>query len=75
MPTSMSVHSAAYRHFLIRLREARLRAGLTQAEVARRVQKPQSHLSKIEAGERRVDVVELQALAAIYRRPLSWFLR
>jgi transcriptional regulator with XRE-family HTH domain len=57
-----------YAQFLGRLRQARVEAGLTQVEV------PQSFVSKIESGERRVDVVELSELARIYRRPLDFFL-
>jgi hypothetical protein len=35
--------------------------------------RPQSFLSKCESGERRVDFVELQHLARVYRKPLSYF--
>lgn len=41
------------------LREARRNAGLTQAEVARELQRPQSLVAKIEAGERKLDVCQL----------------
>jgi len=49
-------------------------AGLTQVDVAKKLKRPQSFVSKIESGERRVDVVELSALARVYRRPLDFFL-
>lgn len=62
-----------YRIFLKRLKQARRDANLTQVEVSRRLGKPQSFVSKIESGERRVDVVELEYLAAIYGRRLSDF--
>ena len=69
---------ASYRHryaqFLGKLRQARLEAGLTQVEVARKLKRPQSFVSKIESGERRVDVVELSELARVYRRKLDFFL-
>jgi transcriptional regulator with XRE-family HTH domain len=51
----MARRSAAYRLFLRRLREARLAAGLTQVEVAAKLGRPQSFVSKCESGERRVD--------------------
>jgi transcriptional regulator with XRE-family HTH domain len=56
------------------MREAREAAGLTQASVAASLGRPQSYVSKIESGERRIDPVELQALARLYRRPLLSFL-
>ena len=42
--------------------EARLAKGLTQTEVAVRLGKPQSFVSKYESGERRLDVVEFVAV-------------
>lgn len=70
---SMSVHDPAYQAFLVRLRQARNEAGLTQVEVATRLAKPQSYVAKCEAGDRRVDVVELVELAQLYGKPISWF--
>jgi len=69
-----SVHTAAYRAFLKRLREARLSNGLTQAEVAKRLGKPQPYVSKCESGERRIDVVELQEFAELYGKRLDFFI-
>lgn len=69
-----NVYSEAYRHFLARLRAARRQASLSQVEVARRLKRPQSFVSKCESGERRVDVIELAAFAKLYRKPLDYFL-
>ncbi|MDP2675311.1 MAG: helix-turn-helix transcriptional regulator [Dehalococcoidia bacterium] len=66
-------YQKTYRRFLARLREARRQAGLTQAEAARRLGKPQSFLSKCESGERRVDFVELLVLAELYGVEISFF--
>ncbi len=49
-----------------RCRELRDEAGLTQAEVAAKVGVDQSVISRIEAGERRVDSVMLQRLADVF---------
>ena len=46
---------------------------LTQAEVARRLHRTQAFVSKCESGERRVDVVELEAFARLYGKPLGFF--
>ncbi len=62
-----------YRAFLQRLKQARQDAGLTQMQVARVLNRPQSFVSKFESGERRVDFVELQYLARIYKKPLTYF--
>jgi transcriptional regulator with XRE-family HTH domain len=64
----------AYAQFLVRLKQARAEAALTQVEVANRINRPQSFVSKIESGERRVDVLELSELATIYRKSLDFFL-
>lgn len=59
--------------FLRRLRQARKDAGLTQVEVARRLGRTQSFVTKAERGERRLDVVELRAFARIYKKRASFF--
>lgn len=46
---------------------------MTQQQVARRLRKPQSFVSKSESGERRVDAVEFAELARLYRKPLEFF--
>ena len=63
----------AYKRFLARLVQARRDAGLTQVEVAKRLGKAHSFLSKCELGERRVDFVELQQLAKLYGKDISFF--
>ena len=43
--------------------EARSAAGVTQAELAARLARPQSFVSKIERGERRLEIVEFIEIA------------
>jgi len=63
------------RRLASRLKEAREAAGLNQLEVAERLGiGSRSIISELEHGQRRLDVVELMALAAIYGRPPGWFL-
>lgn len=58
-----SVFSDRYALFLTVIVQARKEAGLTQSELASRLGKPQSYISKAERGERRIDVVEFLDLA------------
>ena len=46
------------------LRDIRAEAGIRQVELARRLGKPQSYISKYESGERRLDLVELHDICA-----------
>jgi transcriptional regulator with XRE-family HTH domain len=58
-----SIHSRANRVLLELLVKARKTAGLTQEQLARRLQRPQSFVAKYENGERRLDVVEFLRIA------------
>ena len=58
-----SVFTVAYQSFIRGLIEARKSAGVTQVELAGRVAKPQSFISKVERCERRLDVIEFCAIA------------
>lgn len=51
---------ADQRKLLALLRQVRMETGLTQEEVARRLERPQSFVSKYETGERRLDILELR---------------
>jgi transcriptional regulator with XRE-family HTH domain len=57
-----SVFTPEYAHFAARIVELRKEAGLTQVELAQRLGRPQSYVSKYERGERRLDVVEFLAV-------------
>ena len=58
-----SVYTAEYRTFLGLLIAQRKKAGVTQQELADRLGRPQSFISKYEHGQRRLDVVEFLAVA------------
>jgi transcriptional regulator with XRE-family HTH domain len=53
-----SLRSREHRAVIAVLVAARKAAGLTQQQVAARLRKPQSFVSKYETGERRLDVPE-----------------
>ena len=56
-----------------RLRIAREYVGMKQEDVARHLAIPRSALSHIEAGQRKVDALELTRMARLYQRSASWF--
>ena len=72
---SKSVYSKDYRDIIERLKTARIGAGLAQQEVANKLGKPQSYISKIESGERRLDVAEIKKFAVIYKKDISFFIK
>jgi len=58
-----SVFTEEYERFRQMLIAARKERGLTQVDIAERLSKPQSFVSKYERGERRLDVVEFLEVA------------
>ncbi len=69
-----SVFTENYTEFLKLLILARKQAGLTQKEVADKLHKNQSYISKYENGERRLDVIEFADIAmAIGVNPVKIF--
>jgi len=59
-------HTNTYKKVTAALRAARETAGLTQAEVAEKLKVYASFVSKVESGERRIDVVELASFCRLY---------
>ena len=53
-----TIHNTRYQSLLTLLLEARAKAGLTQKELATKLGRPQSFVSKTENAERRLDVIE-----------------
>lgn len=55
------------------LREVRQESGLSQVELAKKLNRPQSYVSKYENGERRLDVIELREVCLALNTTLSKF--
>lgn len=72
---SKAIYSKDHKYIVEQLKKARKEAGLEQAEVAKLLGKTQSHVSKVEAGQRRIDVVALKEFAKIYKKDINFFLK
>jgi transcriptional regulator with XRE-family HTH domain len=65
-----------YEYLRKELRKARLEAGLLQSDLAKTLNKPQSFISKVESGERSIDVIEfLNYATALKLDPIKWLKR
>ncbi len=56
-----------------RLAEARKSSRLSQAELAAAIDLERTAVTKIEAGERKLDSLELARVARVLKRPIDWF--
>ena len=68
-----SIYTREYAVVLRLLKEARERVGLTQVQLAKTLKQSQSFVSKIERGDRRIDILQLRTLCQIYGTTLSDF--
>ncbi|MBX3027065.1 helix-turn-helix transcriptional regulator [bacterium] len=67
-----SVFTGRYERLRKLLVGARKAAGMTQAELAAKLRRPQSYVSKYERGERRLDVIEfLEVAKAVGADPVA----
>jgi transcriptional regulator with XRE-family HTH domain len=57
------------------LREVRLEVGLTQVELAARIEKDQAYVSRYESGQRRLDVLEVREICQAIGITLEEFVR
>ena len=68
-----------YAYFTCLLVEYRKEKNVTQVELAEKLKKPQSYVSKYESGERRLDIIEFLEIAELlsidpidFFRKLGW---
>lgn len=69
------IYSQKNKNLLEKLRSARVEAGLTQIEAGKKLKKPQSYLSKVERGERKIEAIELVDFAKIYNKDINYFIK
>ncbi|UCB57325.1 MAG: helix-turn-helix transcriptional regulator [Candidatus Omnitrophota bacterium] len=69
-----TIYTKSHRYMVGQLIKARKKAGLKQEDVAKKLGRTQSYVSKIEAGQRRIDIIQLKELAEIYKKKFDFFL-
>lgn len=72
---SKTIYSKDHRFLTEQLKKARIEAGFDQEKAAELFGKTQSYISKIEAGQRRIDVVQLKEFAKTYKKSLDYFIK
>ena len=70
-----AIFSRKHDYFRALMLDARRKAKLTQRQLADKLGKPQSFVSKYESGERRLDVLEFHAVAKVLRINFQTFFR
>jgi len=72
---SKTIYSKEHKYIVEQLKKARESASLSQAEAAKILHKTQSYISKIESGQRKIDIVQLKEFVKIYKKNLDFFIR
>ena len=70
-----SIYSSEQAKLQQLLRQIRRDAGLTQEDLAAKLKRPQSFVSKYESGERRLDVLELREICCTMNFTLMDFVK
>ena len=68
-----SIYTSEYAAVLRLLRESREQAGITQVELAKKLRQSQSYVSKVERGDRRLDIVQLRTICQVLGLTLAEF--
>jgi len=69
------IYTKDHKFLVKKLKSARLETGLSQKMVSEKLRKTQSYISKIESGQRRIDIIQLKELARVYKEDINFFLK
>ncbi len=69
-----TIYSKEYKRLVQKLKKARLECGLHQVVVGKLLKKDQTFISKVEAGQYRLDAIQLYKFAKIYKKDIKFFL-
>jgi transcriptional regulator with XRE-family HTH domain len=70
-----TIRTKEYAVFIERMIKARKEAGLRQIDVAKKMKRPQSYISRVESGEYRLDILEVKKFAKLYNKEINYFVK
>ena len=70
-----TIYSEGHKLLVSKLIRARKERDIRQGDVAKLLGRTQSYVSKIESGQRRVDIIQLKEFAKIYKKDISFFVK
>lgn len=70
-----TIYSEEHKHLVQQLKKAREHAKFKQEDVAKILDVDQSFISRLEAGQYRIDVIQLKEFARIYKKSLNFFIK
>lgn len=69
-----SIFSKEHKTLIAKLIRAREESGLSQQNAAKALGHSQSYISKIESGQRRIDIIQIKEFAKLYKKSASFFI-
>jgi len=69
-----TIYSKDHKQLIEKLKKVRVEIGLDQSEVAKQIGKTQSYVSKVESGQRRIDIIQLKEFAKLYKKDIHYFI-
>ncbi len=70
-----AIYSKDHKFVVEQLKKARVETDLDQEKAAELLGKTQSYISKVESGQRRIDIVQLKEFAKIYKKEVDFFIK
>ncbi len=70
-----TISNPKYQRIINNLIKARDKSNLKQIDIAKKLKRPQSYISRVESGEYRIDIIELLEFCKIYRAKLDDLLK
>lgn len=70
-----TIRTKEYALFIERMKKARIESGLRQIDVAKKMKRPQSYISRVESGEYRLDILEVKKFAGLYKKSIEHFVK